>query len=787
MASAREDIRLDDLATDSTTTRVTAAVIQTGVPTDKLATNGVTGAPATGAPTANAPTTPPTAGTLPYTTKGDYEDCTWKYAGYPQFSRWVASDQAWFITRRFSTLNARTILLLQSKIVNLENKLNDLDRLFSRPKEQMDDEDETHNGSFRLDGSPRAKLLDDLVTALSQYNSFVNDYSQLASRPAVRNDDVKAVRDWLANHEYAIDDPEAAYIDKDHYDDLIPVHPKQRSWFRTVLEKTSVLRRRPLKWYLSREPCDPLIKKKDGDQTVWHNDQRVESFSGLVIGILGLGMLIGPIWALYEVEPSDQRLIIITVFIVVFYFLVVIATTAKLFESLAAVAAYSAAVNAMHFDHLAEERQDRNFQVWLLALLQREPEQLAMRLAKKHREGKTTTTNVIVRFAALGQSVFRQEKVDNEVTVLQYLRRHTQVPVPEVYGAGTCWAGPYIVIAFVEGDLLSNVLKDPLKSDGRPVLNPRISDRALRIAYREMASLVLELSKPQFPRIGALEQQSDDFVVGRRPLTFNINELVTSANLTPTDLALTDALSPTFESSVDYFSALAEHHLSNLRKQRNDAVTDEADCQKNFIARCLFRKLVRDISTEHRHGPFLLHCDDFRPSNVLVDVKRFCINVVIDLEFAYVAPAELTYVAPWWLMLQSPEDWDSETDLYGFLTRYKPRIHLFLDALQSCEDEKVADGTLLNSQRLAARMEASMESGLFWVCLAARYSSMFDDIYWNFLDEIYYGPFKSIEDRIRLLDEQERTELGEIFQVKMEQAKDGTLDENYSTDALVDL
>lgn len=86
-------------------------------------------------------------------------------------------------------------------------------------------------------------------------------------------------------------------------------------------------------------------------------------------------------------------------------------------------------------------------------------------------------------------------------------------------------------MAFIEGDLLSNVLKDPLKKDGRPVLNPRISDRALRVAYREMACLVLELSKPQFPRIGALVEQGTEFVVGRRPLTFNINELITSANV----------------------------------------------------------------------------------------------------------------------------------------------------------------------------------------------------------------------------------------------------------------
>jgi aminoglycoside phosphotransferase (APT) family kinase protein len=456
----------------------------------------------------------------------------------------------------------------------------------------------------------------------------------------------------------------------------------------------------------------------------------------------------------------------------------------------------------MYFDHLAEERQDRNFELWLHAFLQREPEQLAMHLAKKHRKGKTLaaclwkngafnvcyrvkyedSTNVIVRFAALGRAVFRQEKTDNEVTVLRYLRQHTQVPVPEVYGSGTCWAGPYIVMAFVEGDLLSNVLKDPLKKEGRPVLNPRISDRALKIAYREMAYLVLELSKPQFSCIGALVQEGKDFVVGRRPLTLNMNELITSANLAPTDVPTS-----TFESAADYFEALAEQHLSHLRNQRNNAVTDEVDCQKKFVARCLFRKIVRNISVEHCHGPYRLYCDDFRPSNILVDVERFCVNAVIDWEFTYVAPAEFAYVAPWWLMLQSPEDWDSDSDLDDFLARYKPRLCLFLDVLRSCEDEKIAEGTLLDSQRLAARMEDSMESGLFWVCLAARYSSMFDNIYWNFLDKMYHGPFGSIEDRIQLLDEEERKELSGIFQVKVEQARKGILDEHYSTDTLVDL
>lgn len=94
-------------------------------------------------------------------------------AGYPQFSRWVASDKAWLITRRFSTLNARVILLLQDNIVELEGQLNKLDEAYSRPKEVMQDADNTHNGSFRLDReSRRTVILDNLTIALSKYSKW---------------------------------------------------------------------------------------------------------------------------------------------------------------------------------------------------------------------------------------------------------------------------------------------------------------------------------------------------------------------------------------------------------------------------------------------------------------------------------------------------------------------------------------------------------------------------------------------------------------------------------------
>lgn len=455
----------------------------------------------------------------------------------------------------------------------------------------------------------------------------------------------------------------------------------------------------------------------------------------------------------------------------------------------------------MQFDHIAEDKLDIIFAQWVKQLLAESPEHLAMKLAAAHlgRRAKQAcqwktgafnvcyrvqfhddTPEVIVRFSSLGRTIFRAEKVANEVAVLQYLRRHTAIPVPEVHGSGKTWTGPYIVMTYIDGTPLANILKVP-KAEGRPILNPDISERGLRRAYQEMAKLILELSKPKFPKIGALtEGLNGEFRVSRRPFTFNMNELSTSANVPPHVLPKPNAI---FESAADYFKSLATQHMLHFLTQRNDAITDEADCRKKFVARCLFSKVVQRI--QFHEGPFQLYCDDFRPSNVLVDVQNGRIAAAIDWEFTYVAPVEFGYVAPWWLLLQAPEDWES--DLTEFLTRYKPRFHLFLDALRAAESDAISNGMLHESQRLSPHMEKSLDNRLFWVCLAARYSSMFDEIYWTFIDKAYYGKLSSLEDRLQHLDLEERTKLDAIYDIKMNQAEDGKIDPHYSLDDSMEL
>ena len=318
-------------------------------------------------------------------------------------------------------------------------------------------------------------------------------------------------------------------------------------------------------------------------------------------------------------------------------------------------------------------------------------------------------------------------------------------------------------MSFIEGSLLSRCLDS--------------SSSVIENALRVMAQVVLELSKPIFPRVGALVRDSGEWKVGNRPLTLNMNELVRVGNIPPDKFP-----ERSFGTANEYFQNLAAQQFLHLEYQRNDVVEDEMDCRKRYIARCLFRKIARQIPTEH--SGFRLYCDDLRPSNVLVSADDLTLKGVIDWEYTYVAPAEFTYAAPWWLLFETPEAWES--DLNEFLRRYTPRLQLFLSILRSVEDQQIQTKTMNESQRLSNNMAQSMGNGVFWFCLAARKSYMFDDIYWTFLDQKYFGE-GSVEDRMALLSKEELDGLEQIVPLKMQQASERTLEDHLTYDQFVDL
>ena len=180
----------------------------------------------------------------------------------------------------------------------------------------------------------------------------------------------------------------------------------------------------------------------------------------------------------------------------------------------------------MYQDELAFNRGYNTYLTRMRHLESNSTESLAAKLVAKHRDGRVIMStfyakgsfnhcyrvqfeegpDVIVRFPAMGRVSFRREKVEDEVSVMRFVAQHTSIPIPRVLGSGTCAVGPYVVMEFVEGKLLSKYLTVPAAGADTDVLNPDISDQILKKAYSFMAQILLELSKCQFSDIGSITQ-----------------------------------------------------------------------------------------------------------------------------------------------------------------------------------------------------------------------------------------------------------------------------------------
>ncbi|KAF4956497.1 hypothetical protein FGADI_3776 [Fusarium gaditjirri] len=421
--------------------------------------------------------------------------------------------------------------------------------------------------------------------------------------------------------------------------------------------------------------------------------------------------------------------------------------------------------------------------------------------------------DVMVRLPCPSLVQFPGEKTMYEAATARLVAQETKLPVPHhLHFSQDSVLGPFIIMERRENSgSISARLTRPNKDMPVPhALDPNVSESLLRAIWQRVAHCLLVMSQLAFPRIGSLLQtHAHIYEVAGRPLSHNMTDMVRLANITR---CILPPESQTYAVADEWYTALAEMHMAQLVCLHNDLVTSEDDCRNKYVSRQIFRRLARHgqlssfgfaedtwSSQSSRILPetlapcpsnsdsFRLWGDDFRAGNILLD-ESDQIAALIDWEYTYAGPTQFILDPPWWLLLETAEMW--LPDLEDWRQTYESRLGIWLSAMEKAEASVGAPACNTLPVPLSRYMRESWQTGRFFLSYAARKSWAFDAMYWNFLDERFFGdrdPGVVKDDlwktRIDLLSDVERAAMEPFVQRKMAERKERRIVEWDETEA----
>ncbi|KAK0725192.1 hypothetical protein B0H67DRAFT_569862 [Lasiosphaeris hirsuta] len=109
--------------------------------------------------------------------------------GYPRYSALIATYSPFHISRRFSHLRIRLLLLKQDRLSMLEKQLEDIDKSEGAP---------LFLGSCRADANPeRIRVLSEIDAALLDYDALLERNEKMLNHDLARSRDVASLENWL--------------------------------------------------------------------------------------------------------------------------------------------------------------------------------------------------------------------------------------------------------------------------------------------------------------------------------------------------------------------------------------------------------------------------------------------------------------------------------------------------------------------------------------------------------------------------------------------------------------
>ncbi|KAL4894944.1 hypothetical protein BDV59DRAFT_200720 [Aspergillus ambiguus] len=302
----------------------------------------------------------------------------------------------------------------------------------------------------------------------------------------------------------------------------------------------------------------------------------------------------------------------------------------------------------------------------------------------------------MVRFPRKGMicDQLMDEKVAMEVSALSLIQDNTTIPVPKVHAWGPAASnplglGPFIMMDFIDGVSLSDILRDPEAQRPSRVIRENIGNDDIEIIYRQMANFLLQLFRLDFSQIGSLPppQGQAQKPTPLRPLTLKAHTILQNGGVD----TFGDR-SQGFATTTEYFQYVVGQDWEQLIRQPN-SVVGFYGAQNEYSAFKVLKSLIPD---------FVYAKDDLT------------IIGVVDLEWSYMGPAQLFGSAPWWLLQDRPVNsaWDWEDDEPPKIgTRYLKYLEIFMRVLEE-EEAKLPEA---EDKELSTLVKWSQSSGAMWL------------------------------------------------------------------------
>ncbi|KXL43490.1 MAG: hypothetical protein FE78DRAFT_33491 [Acidomyces sp. 'richmondensis'] len=230
-----------------------------------------------------------------------------------------------------------------------------------------------------------------------------------------------------------------------------------------------------------------------------------------------------------------------------------------------------------------------------------------------------------------------------------------------------------------------------------------------KIAIEVEVARIIQLFQIDFPVLGSLPTAVTGFNAPVRPLTFKAYDILQTGGVDTFGDRIIGC-----SDTTDYFCYLADQDWAQFQCQPNSDGGPTVT-QAKYAALCALQAVAPQlVEPSYVSGPYKLVCDDLSLPNLIVrSADDLTVVGVVDLEWSYAGPAQLFGSAPWWLLQDRLNIYDTFLDneeAPRVLERYLRNLDVFKIVLE--EDEARMPGTQF--MELSRQERHSKESGSMW-------------------------------------------------------------------------